>query len=222
MLRKERRKLASVTVLVIAPHPDDESIGCGGSICLHADRGDRTVAVFLTSGELGSKDMPREEAWRMREAEAGKAAKVLGLAETIFLRQPDWVLGDHTDRTAQMLAPILEREKPELLYCPHPKEWHPDHQAASLILRIALGLTPTTPAVIRGYEVWTPLSVHDDVEDITAVMKRKLSAIRAHRSQVQQFAYPDAVTGLNRFRGIMTQKGRYAEVFQLLDPKPGK
>jgi len=42
-------------VLIIAPHPDDESIGCGGTLCLHARRGDPMAVVYLTSGELGLK-----------------------------------------------------------------------------------------------------------------------------------------------------------------------
>ena len=63
-----------MNIMVIAPHPDDESIGCGGTICLHTAKGDHVSVVFLTSGELGLKHLPPEEAWKIREQEAAKAA----------------------------------------------------------------------------------------------------------------------------------------------------
>src|SRR4051794_41593260 len=111
-----------MNVIVIAPHPDDESIGCGGTICLHATCGDRVSVVFLTSGELGLKHLPREEAWRVREREAECAAAVLGIASTRFLRQPDWSLRDVVDETAVLLRADLEREPPGMIYLPHTRE----------------------------------------------------------------------------------------------------
>src|SRR5437867_2151033 len=96
------------TILVIAPHPDDESIGCGGTLRLHSARGERVLAVFLTSGELGLKRLPREEAWRTRESEARDAAKILRLADLEFLRRSDWFVGDDVIGAAEALRPILE------------------------------------------------------------------------------------------------------------------
>ena len=206
-----------MTVLVIAPHPDDESIGCGGALRLHVLRKDRVLAVFLTSGELGLKHLRPEEAWRIREREARKAAKILGLAELAFLRRPDWTLGDDVNGAARLLRPILEAASPDLIYLPHPADCHPDHQAALPIVGAALRRRSRRAPILRGYEVWTPLAEHDHLENISSVMRVKLRALRAHQSQLKgKFDYERAVTGLNQFRGALSGRLAYAEVFQTL------
>jgi N-acetylglucosamine malate deacetylase 1 len=202
-----------MNVLVIAPHPDDEAIGCGGAICLHQDAGDRVTAVFLTSGELGLKHLSRDEAWRVREGEAEAAAEVLGIAALTFLRLPDWDVGDAVDEAAMALRPVLQRDPPDMVYLPHPGEWHPDHRAALPIVRAALHSSTTAPPTLRTFEVWTPLSEYDQVEDITPVMRRKLQAVRCYRSQIGHFRYDRAVSGLNQYRGSLAARCRYAEVF---------
>jgi LmbE family N-acetylglucosaminyl deacetylase len=71
--------------------------------------------------------------------------------------------------------------------------------------------------VLLGYEVWTPLSEYNEVQDISAVMERKLEAVRCHRSQMGEYHYERAVRGLNEYRGVMAGRCRYAEVFRRLD-----
>lgn len=211
-----------MNVLVIAPHPDDEAIGCGGTVRKHAVQGDRVVAVFLTSGELGLKHMPREKASAIREAEARKAARILGISETVFLRGPDWGLEAAIEEVVTRVRPVLAQEQPAVVYLPHSGEWHPDHRAALHVLKAAFARegtvppVPTSSIIFRGYEVWTPLSEYDHVEDITAVMAVKLKAIRAHHSQVEQLAYDQAARGLNAYRGAIAGRCRYAEVFKLI------
>ena len=100
-----------------------------------------------------------------------------------------------------------------MIYLPHPSEWHPDHRAALPILRAAARRARLTEAELRGYEVWTPLSEFDYVEDISAVLPRKLRALRVHQSQLAEFDYVRAVRGLNQFRGELAGKCRFAEVF---------
>jgi N-acetylglucosamine malate deacetylase 1 len=109
---------------------------------------------------------------------------------------------------------MLQREKPNLIYVPHPGDWHPDHQASLQLLRLALARTRIAASDLRAYEVWSPLAEFDRVVDITATMSRKLRALRAHRSQLGQFDYVWAVKGLNQFRGALAAKRPYAEVFQ--------
>jgi N-acetylglucosamine malate deacetylase 1 len=200
-------------LLVIAPHPDDETLGCGGTLCRHAEAGDHICLVFLTSGELGLKQHPRETAWSIRETEARTAAGILGASELHFLRCSDWMLGEEVSRASGLLKPIVSAQNPDLIYLPHPEEDHPDHQAALRVLRAALRHRRRPPR-LRGYEVWTPMNRFDHVQDITRFMSRKLKALRAHQSQLGEFDYVRAVTGLNQFRGVTAARSRFAEVFK--------
>jgi len=203
-----------MNVLVIAPHPDDETIGCGGAVRRHARQGDRVSVVFLTSGELGLKELPREKAWAVREREAKAAAKILGIRQLHFLRLPDWFVGDSLKAGARLLGRLLVAEEAQLIYVPHEAEWHPDHQAALPLLRLAFQADRMRVPELRAYEVWTPLAAHDQVENISEQMRWKLKALRAYRSQLEAFNYERAVRGLNAFRGELAAKCRYAEVFR--------
>jgi N-acetylglucosamine malate deacetylase 1 len=203
-----------MNVLVVAPHPDDEAIGCGGAICLHAARGDRVSAVFLTSGELGLQHLAREAAWRIREEEARNAAHVLGVAETHFLRCPDWHLNENLADAAGLLQPVLDSDMPRVIYFPHPQDAHPDHQAAARVLGMTLQHCKQRPKGLYAYEVWSPLPAHDHVEYISDVMARKLRAVRCYRSQLSVFHYDRAVRGLNQYRGCLAGRCRYAEAFR--------
>lgn len=208
-----------MNVLVIAPHPDDEAIGCGGMLGLHTVRGDRIAVVFLTSGELGLEHLPREQAWQVREDEAAAAAEILGIASLTFMRRPDWFVGEDVSATADALRPVLEREAPQRIYLPHTGEWHPDHQAALPVVRTALQAGTIPLATLMGYELWTPLPEPNHLEDITTTMTCKLRAVRCYRSQLANLRYDRAIRGLNQYRGIMSNTAsRYAEAFQHLEP----
>ena len=209
-----------MNVIVLAPHPDDEAIGCGGTIRLHADRGDRVSVIFLTSGELGLDQLPVPEACRIRESEAAAASEILGVSSITFLRRSDWSLGHEIELASAHHAPLLRSESPELIYLPHPNEWHPDHRASLPIAEAALRAAGMASIELRGYEVWTPLGVHDEVEDISGTMAAKLRAVRSYRSQLAAFRYDRAIRGLGAYRGALAAKCQYAEVFCALEPSP--
>jgi LmbE family N-acetylglucosaminyl deacetylase len=208
------------TVLILAPHPDDEAIGCGGAICLHRRGGDPVRVAFLTSGERGLAGLSKEAVHSIREAEARTAAKVLGIEHIEFLRLPDLGLEEVIVEAARRLRLVLEAWRPDLIYLPHPEESHPDHAAVLPIVRTALiGFTARPePPELRGYEVWSPLPRPGWVEDVSAVMTRKLRAIRCYQSQVELFRYDRAVRGLNQYRGVMAAGSPYAEAFTYLAP----
>ena len=203
-----------MNVLIVAPHPDDEAIGCGGSICLHAACGDRISVVYLSSGELGLPHLPETEARQLREKEAVAAAEVLGISEWTFLRLPDWFAGDCVERAASDLGFVLERVPPDRVYLPHPEDDHPDHRASLPIVRAALRKREGVQPDLLLYEVWTPMSTFDHVEDITGLMERKLQGLRCYASQLGHFEYDRAVSGLNQFRGALAGRCEFAEVFR--------
>lgn len=205
----------------MAPHPDDESIGCGGAVCLHRRRGERVGVAFLTSGERGVEGVGPERARAIREAEALEAMGVLGVDEFHFLRLPDLGLSAALAPGAERLRGVLEAAWPEIIYLPHQAEAHPDHQAALPLVRAALApFLPTRTPELRAYEVWTPMERYDWPEDVSDVMARKLEALRCYRSQLAVFRYDEAVEGLDRFRGCLAARCRYAEVFRCVDASP--
>jgi LmbE family N-acetylglucosaminyl deacetylase len=203
-------------IVVIAPHPDDEAIGCGGAIALHHDRGERVGVLFLTSGEGGLRGLAPADAWAVREAEARAALADLSADLLGFLRLPDGRAGEELDRAAAAVAAALSAVHAETIYLPHPDEDHPDHAACLPVLARAYALLGRSEPWLLGYEVWTPMSRYDHVEDVSGVYDRKLAAVRRHASQVADFAYDRAVAGLNAYRGALAARCDYAEVFQSL------
>jgi len=213
-------------VMAIAPHPDDDAIGCGGSIVQHVQRGDSVHVVYVTSGEHGSPVYTPSELAKIREAEAAQGAKILGAQATTFLRQPDGNVGYSIDLVNQFIQ-LIRTEKPDVLYLPHSADGHKDHQQTFAVVMEAAGRAGGNSfpewggkawgiATMLGYEVWTPMQSFQYVNDISAEIDIKLSALREHKSQLANVPYDDAIRSLNRFRGAMTERGTYCECFEVL------
>jgi LmbE family N-acetylglucosaminyl deacetylase len=213
-------------VMVFAPHPDDDVIGCGGSIAKHVAAGRAVAIVYLTSGDAGSLQHDKAELAALREAEARESAGVLGVSDLTFLRRPDGGLEPGPALIAE-LTTLIRARRPSIVYLPHRRDGGSDHHAASAAVAEATaraagpwfpecGATPWLVPIVLGYEVWTPLAEVTYAEDITSVIEQKLAALDRHRSQVHDIAYTDAVRGLNRYRGAMTRAGTYCECFEVL------
>lgn len=200
-------------VLVVSPHPDDESVGCGGTLRKHVEAGDDVDVIFLTSGEMGGHGSPPAETAQRREAEAHGAAAVLGLSTLSFWRQPDGGLRN-TEALRRKLTALLDEKKTDLVYVTHDREVHRDHRTAARLVKDVLTASKSPPPCYM-FEVWTPLHKLDRIEDITSCIETKLAAIRAHVSQVQALRFDEAALGLARYRGEMHSwpGGDYAEVF---------
>jgi N-acetylglucosamine malate deacetylase 1 len=198
-------------ILVVGAHPDDEAIGCGGTLRCHVLAGDDVRALFLTSGENGGHgiDHPGET----REREALQAAKILGLGDIQFWHEPDGRLRARRE-LVQRLAGLIAAWRPSLIYAPHERDDHPDHRCAARLTASAAA-SSGHPSEIRQYEIWSPVIRIDHVVDISEAIDDKLRAIRAYRSQCAVMRFDDAFAGLARYRGEMHSwpGGAYAEVF---------
>ena len=206
-------------VLVLSPHPDDETIGCGGTLLRHVAAGNDVCVVFLTSGERGGHGRSEAETIHARESEARAAAKILGLNDLEFWHEPDGALRA-TARLTERLHKKLKTFRPHIVYLPHDREMHDDHRAAVRLLRKALALGAGRAPDVLMFEVWTPTQQLDEIVDISEYIETKLSAVRAYRTQCAVMGFVPAVRGLNRYRGEMHSwpGGDYAEVFTRLRP----
>jgi LmbE family N-acetylglucosaminyl deacetylase len=213
-------------ILIFSPHPDDDVIGCGGSIAKHIKQGAEVSVVYMTSGDSGSLKYTKEELARTREEEARRASEILGIKNIFFLRNADGYL-EYSRENLIALISLIRREKPQIVYMPHALDAHEDHRQTSKLAAESVARAagpwfqecegdPWSVDTALCYEVWTPLQEVSYVEDITEVIETKIQALQQHKSQVADISYDEAVKGLNRYRGAMTGKGTYCECFQVL------
>ncbi len=177
-------------VLLLAPHPDDDVLGCGGTAALHAEQGDPVHVLVAFGGLEGDPDErwdPREYA-AIRRRETRAAGSHLGLSDYEFWDYPEGHLPSAVDLTsaARRLAGLIESLRPETIYAPWVGEYHVDHHALARAARLAIALAGFRGAA-WGYEVWTPL-VPTLIVDVTSVFERKRAALEEHRTQL---AYRD-------------------------------
>jgi N-acetylglucosamine malate deacetylase 1 len=213
----------SERVIVLAPHMDDETIGCGGTLARHVRAGASVRVVFLTDGRHGGgrqlKGLEGEalqagerKLVARRKEEARRAVQILGIHAMSFLDVEDGTLTRDSEVTAR-LREILETERPDLVYLPHFLEQHPDHYAVSRILLDALKSSSIRVQCL-GYEVWTPLFPNCFVK-IDEVVEVKKSALAQYESQLAQTDYAHSGLGLNAYRSAAFNDNgaRFAEAF---------
>lgn len=198
-------------VLVIAPHPDDESLGCGGTIALLRERGFAVHVLFVSDGTMSHPNSPTYPADRLRqlrESEAVDALQVLKVSpeNAMFMRLPDRHVptpnspgfADAVDFIRKLLVAL----NPTTVLVPWRRDPHPDHRASWQLLRAAIDELPTRPRVLE-YLIWLwELGSENDMPgrdemmvrsvSIASVMEQRSRAIAAHRSQVTRLIDDDA------------------------------
>ena len=207
----------SKRILVIAPHPDDETLGAGGSIAKFSSRGDH-VFVLVASGHLPPLYTRDQYETTVHEAQA--AFGILGVAASRFLEIPATMVADepHHSLNKKIFDVVAELE-PHIVLCPFPDR-HVDHGAVFESVMVATRPVGVGAAIelIAAYETlsethWNaphiePNFVPNLIVDISEYEDRKAKAIACYKSQVPPFPSPrsvEAALALARFRG--TQAG---------------
>lgn len=205
------------SVLVLAPHPDDECLGCGGALILHRRQGDRVKVVCVTDGAAGdSLGYYAALDYRgLRREEARRAAAIMGVEELAFWDYSDGKLADARD-LADRLESLLEAEQPDIIYRPSTLEIHPDHWALGVGIEEALCRHKSAPCDFR-YELWATVQP-SHVIDISAVWEQKKKAVEQYESQLRYNDYLHMIAGLNAYRTIHWPSARYVEAFQQGEP----
>jgi len=206
----EPQDLRGERLLVLAPHPDDEVIGCGGLVALHL-REVRKVHVAVATDGAQAGDAAQ------RESESRAALALLGDVSIEFLRFPDRKLSGQRELNDRM-AGILREWKPDLIAVPSPLEIHPDHIALArafcdLIAGDASLFADLAVARVAFYEVSAPLRPNALV-DITSVADTKYAAIKAHQSQAALHDYMSYARALNVWRTMtLPPNVKFAEAY---------
>ncbi|HXO20872.1 MAG TPA: PIG-L family deacetylase [Thermoanaerobaculia bacterium] len=209
------------SALVVAPHYDDEVLGCGGLLAQLAASGAAVRVLFLTDG--GGTEAPDPDTYRSRRREeSAKAAEILGLTGSDHLSLPDTQLDQSLEQIVQGLRRALLSQRPELLLIPSPLEVSRDHRAAFAALHLLL-------SPLRDDAIFSSLSIllyeinhpaHPDLlVDVSAQAALLAQAMAAYASQEEQHGYLSAALGLRRFRTLTLPAGvDLAEGYRRLAP----
>jgi N-acetylglucosamine malate deacetylase 1 len=201
------------SMLVVAPHQDDEAIGCGGALALQARSGSAAAVVMLQDGgdEHAGFGITREALIEMRNEESRRCAAILGLEAPIFLNHER--LADRIAEASGEVLEILRQRKVDAVFVPFVLDGHPDHRSANYILAAALAKIDW-PVRVFGYEVWG-LAIPNVLVAIDDVMEDKLRMIACFTVANKAIDYVHSTKGLNMYHSRMLGAGecRYAERF---------
>jgi LmbE family N-acetylglucosaminyl deacetylase len=190
-------------ILVVAAHPDDEALGCGGTIAKHVANGDHVHVVFMADG-VGSRGGEIAEAMQERVVAMNTAAKILGTSSTTCLGFPD----NRMDSMAlidivQPLETVIERLNPEIIYTHHCGDLNVDHRLTHQSVMTACRPLPgSSVREILAFEVlssteWQSPSVMPFVPnvavDISHHLHTKLAAVDAYALEMREAPHSRSV-----------------------------
>ncbi len=197
-------------VLIIAPHPDDEVLGVGGTIAGHAQKKDEVYLVVVTCAYTPDWT---EKFIAERSHEVKKANQILGITKTFFLDFPTVKLDTVPQKELNdALAKVIDEVRPEAVYIPHGGDLNKDHRLVFEAALVATRPFKYTVHRVLSYEILSetewgqPLGIFAPTvyKDITATLSKKLEAMKAYESELRSAPHPrslEIIEVLARKRG---------------------
>jgi LmbE family N-acetylglucosaminyl deacetylase len=189
--------VSAQSAVVFSPHPDDETLGCGGVIASKRGQQVPVTVVLMTDGQASHDigGVQPEELSQRRKQEAIAALAVLGVApaDIYFLNQPDGKLQALSElqrqHLIQQLCDLLQFVKPQEIYLPHAKDSHPDHQATFSLIAAAIARTGLAVPVFQ-YPIWLfwegCLFHHYQLSDLKGAYRLEISPVQSQKRQALQ------------------------------------
>jgi N-acetylglucosamine malate deacetylase 1 len=201
------------SMLVLAPHQDDEAIGCGGALVLQVRAGRRAAVVMMQDGgdEHEERGLSRHVLTELRNEESRRAASSAGLESPYFLNHRS--LDQSVPQAVEQVRGLITERKVDAVFVPFVLDAHPHHRTANVILAEALKKVPWNVRVF-GYEVWG-MCIPNVLVVIDEVIEDKMRMISCFAFANQAVDYVNSTRGLNMYHSRMLGAGecRYAERF---------
>ena len=198
-------------ILIVAPHADDESIGCGGLITKYHNQIEVLLITDGTKGAyLGETDI---EIADKRKKEFATALEIPKILKSYYLNIPDREVSNNFK-----LISKFDIRKYTKIFVPSEFEKHIDHKCLYSMFRKMICRTKLKIKLYQ-YEVWSPLSNPNYFIDITNYINTKVNMVDVYKSQLVRYNYIGMAKSLSAYRGTFINK-EYAEVFFLNEKKP--
>lgn len=187
-------------ILILSPHPDDEIMGCGGTIYKYHEAGTDVHIVYITDGSFGITDRDIES--RKREALAIK--EIVPKVTQYFLDFKDSRLFESIDSLQNKIGILINEIKPNLIFTPWILDHHDDHVVVTTAL--ANAIKPGIPEMIISlYEIMSPIFGNHSV-NISSEFETKKALLNCYSSQVHRYNISNISTTLNAFRAELSRR----------------
>lgn len=213
------RTKAGDKALIIAPHPDDEVLGCAGIIQKMLNLSMMVEVVLLTDG---AGENHNQELAQIRREEFYKAISSLGNIAVTYLGFPDGSISENYEKVIDSLSLVFQNSIPDIVFLPYVFDYNLDHQVCNFVLeRVLTNLNLFSLKEIAMYEVWTPILYPNCYINVTDEFDVKKNAISIYRSQEKRYHIFDKVLALNTYRAKFSMRTnvRYMECFRSFNVK---